>query len=105
MRAALIEEIGRPLAAGEAPEPERDAGEALVEITAAPINPIDLSIGEGRFYGGVPDVPYVPGVEGFGRMLEAEGLERAPVCTSRRAAVVADRAASPSVWPSRSPRS
>ncbi len=75
MRAAFIEEIGRPPAAGEAPAAERDAGEALVEITAAPINPIDLSIGEGRFYGGVPDVPYVPGVEGFGRVLEAEGLE------------------------------
>jgi len=105
VRAALIEEIGRPLAAGEAPEPERDAGEALVEITAAPINPIDLSIGEGRFYGGVPDIPYVPEVDGFGRRARGRRARGGRPCTSRRAAVVAYRAASPSVWPSRSPRS
>jgi NADPH:quinone reductase-like Zn-dependent oxidoreductase len=47
----------------------------LVRMTAAPINQLDLLIGSGRFYGGAPDPPYVPGVEGVGSVVEANGLE------------------------------
>lgn len=49
---------------------ERDepAGDLVVEVTAAPLNPVDLSIAAGTFYAGPPIVvPYVPGVEGVGR--------------------------------------
>lgn len=59
----------------EEPAPSRGEGQALVEVTAAPLNPIDLSIAAGRFYGGVPEVPYVPGKEGVGRVAEGESLE------------------------------
>jgi NADPH2:quinone reductase len=31
------------------------------------LNPIDISIGAGRFYGGHPELPYIPGSEGVGR--------------------------------------
>ena len=75
MRAALIEELGQPPRLGEVATPERRDGQALVEITAAPINPVDLSIAAGSFYAGDPTLPYVPGVEGFGRVLEASSLE------------------------------
>ena len=75
MRAAVIEQIGEPPSAGEAPDPTRGEGQALVEVTAAPINPIDVAIGAGKFYAGSPEVPYVPGKEGFGRVLEADGHE------------------------------
>ncbi len=74
MRAALIEELGQPPRLGEAAPPERRDRQALVEITAAPVNPVDLSIAGGGFYTGDPELPYVPGVEGFGRVLEARSL-------------------------------
>ena len=64
MRAALIR------AAGSSPELVADHGEpegdVVVDITAAPLNPVDLSIASGRFYAGPPNAPYVPGVEGVG---------------------------------------
>jgi len=63
LRAALITELGRPPQVGEAPE--RD-GETL-EVLAAPINPIDVAVAAGRFYGGHPPLPYVPGCECVGR--------------------------------------
>jgi NADPH2:quinone reductase len=72
MRAALIREAGAPpeLVADHA-EPD---GEVIVDITAAPINPVDLSIAAGRFYAGPPNPPYVPGVEGVGRTADGARL-------------------------------
>jgi NADPH:quinone reductase len=61
--AAVVTELGRPPQMGEAPEPE---GETLV-VLAAPINPIDIAVAAGRFYGGHPQLPYVPGCECVGR--------------------------------------
>ncbi|HEV2076106.1 MAG TPA: hypothetical protein VGR10_07680, partial [Thermoleophilaceae bacterium] len=69
MRAALIHELGQAPRPGKASVPEPGPGQALVEVTAAPINPIDVAIGNGSFYGGVPEPPYVPGKEGLGRVL------------------------------------
>jgi NADPH:quinone reductase len=63
VRAALIAELGRPPEVGEAPEP---AGESL-EVLAAPLNPLDRAVAAGRFYGGHPPLPYVPGCECVGR--------------------------------------
>jgi NADPH2:quinone reductase len=48
---------------GEAPEPD---GPAL-EVLAAPLNPVDRAVAAGRFYGGHPPLPYVPGCECVGR--------------------------------------
>ena len=65
MRAALIREPGAsPALVADHPEP---SGEVVVDVTAAPLNPVDLSIAAGRFYAGPPSTPYVPGVEGVGR--------------------------------------
>jgi NADPH:quinone reductase-like Zn-dependent oxidoreductase len=36
---------------------------------------LDLLIGSGRFYGGAPEPPYVPGVEGIGTIVESDALE------------------------------
>jgi NADPH2:quinone reductase len=68
MRAAVIRDVGAApqLDAGYA-EPE---GELVVDVTAAPLNPVDVSIASGRFYAGPPNTPYVPGVEGVGRTAE-----------------------------------
>ncbi len=75
MRAALIQTIGEPPVVGDVPEPERGKGQALIEVTAAAVNPIDISISTGRFYGGSPDVPYVMGREAVGRVIEGDSLE------------------------------
>lgn len=63
MRAALITELGRPPRVGEAPEPDGPA----IEVLAAPVNPLDLAVAAGRFYGGHPPLPFVPGCECVGR--------------------------------------
>jgi NADPH2:quinone reductase len=75
MRAALVEQIGEPPVVGEVAEPQRGEGQALVQVTAAASNPIDISISLGKFYGGSPDVPYVMGREAVGRVIEGEQLE------------------------------
>ncbi|MGZ4360270.1 MAG: quinone oxidoreductase family protein [Gaiellaceae bacterium] len=74
MRAALIEKLGEPPLLGEAADPEVRDGDALLEVVSSTINPIDLSIAAGRFFAGAPEVPYVPGREGVGRVLEAPSL-------------------------------
>lgn len=75
MRAAWIEQVGGLPSLRDLPDPVRGEGQVLVEVRAAPLNPIDLSTAAGRFYGGLPDVPYVPGKEGVGRVLEGDSLE------------------------------
>src|SRR3954449_3223707 len=75
MRAALVEQVGQPPVVGEVAEPQRGEGQALVQVTAAAINPIDISISLGKFYGGTPDVPYVMGREAVGRVIEGDELD------------------------------
>jgi NADPH:quinone reductase len=60
-RAAQIFELG------QLPQPiELDEAHGL-ELLAVALNPLDLSVANGRFYGGHPPLPYVPGCEGVGR--------------------------------------
>jgi len=73
MRAAVIERYGEPPVLRDLPEPKAD-GAGLIEVTAAPLNPVDISIAGGKFYAGSPPTPYVPGGEGIGRVLQAGKL-------------------------------
>lgn len=61
MRAALIAELGSPPRPVELPD--EPSG---VEIAAVALNPIDINVGNGRFYGGHPPLPYAPGCEAAG---------------------------------------
>ena len=74
MRAAVVAEIGSPPRVAEVPTPERRPGEALVRIAASALQPVDLIVASGRFYDGVPDVPFTPGLEGIGAIVEADTL-------------------------------
>ena len=65
MKAAVLRELGVP-GYDEFAEPRADAGNAVVEVRAAGLNPVDVSIAAGRFYGGVPPLPSVAGREGVG---------------------------------------
>ncbi|MDQ2982654.1 MAG: zinc-binding alcohol dehydrogenase family protein, partial [Actinomycetota bacterium] len=60
----MISELGRPPELADRPEP---SGEAIYEISAVSLNPIDINVGAGRYFGGHPELPYVPGCEGVGR--------------------------------------
>ena len=66
MRAAQLTEIGVPPAAADIDEPDGDG--VLLEVEAVALNPIDIAVGAGRFYGGHPPLPYVPGCEAVGRV-------------------------------------
>jgi NADPH:quinone reductase-like Zn-dependent oxidoreductase len=66
MHAALVREHGTGLEVGERDEPQAGEGRVVVELRAAAINPVDVAIASGRFYGGSPPLPYVPGAEAVG---------------------------------------
>jgi NADPH2:quinone reductase len=74
VRAAIVSEIGRLPEPGEVPDPQPGEGEEVVEVLAAPLNPIDINVAAGRFYGGHPATPYVPGCEGVGRVAGTDGF-------------------------------
>ena len=63
MRAAVLRELGSPPELGEVDEPTGD----VVEVLAAPINPVDVGVASGAYVAGHPPLPYVPGCEAVGR--------------------------------------
>lgn len=71
MRAAIVSEYKVPPSLGERPAPAGGEGRALVELRAAALNPADLAIASGTFPAGSPSLPYVPGVEGVGTVVES----------------------------------
>lgn len=65
--AASPEHLSRPV-------PRRGPGQALVRVMAAPISPLDLLCASGTSYFGAPQLPYIPGTQGVGLVMEADGL-------------------------------
>ena len=61
MRGARIHELG------QAPQVADLADAAGLEVVAVALNPLDVNVGAGRFYGGHPPLPYVPGCEASAR--------------------------------------
>ena len=74
MRAAVLRRHGAPPEPGQRPVPRRQAGQALIRVTAAPINPLDLLCASGTSYFGAPALPYVPGTQGIGVTAESDTL-------------------------------
>jgi NADPH:quinone reductase-like Zn-dependent oxidoreductase len=74
MRAAVLRRHGEPPRFGQHPAPGRRPGQALIRITAAPVNPLDLLCASGTSYFGQPALPYVPGTQGVGTVAEADGI-------------------------------
>jgi NADPH:quinone reductase-like Zn-dependent oxidoreductase len=68
-RAVILSSFGRdPLTFSEWPVPELEDGMVSVQMIAAPVNPADLNIIEGK-YGELPGLPAIPGSEGVGRVV------------------------------------
>jgi len=72
VRAAILHEYGVPPEPGEFRDPEPGDGQEVVEVLAAGLNPVDVSIASGTFYGGRPPLPCVVGREGVGRRIGGE---------------------------------
>jgi NADPH:quinone reductase-like Zn-dependent oxidoreductase len=72
MRAAVLHEHGQPPVYGRHPVPRRAEEQALIRVTAAPVNPLDLLCASGVSYFGAPALPYVPGTQGVGVIEEAD---------------------------------
>ncbi|WP_298519327.1 zinc-binding alcohol dehydrogenase family protein [uncultured Nocardioides sp.] len=66
MRAVELHTAGEPPTVVDRDDPTPASGEVLIQVTAAPITPLDLLCASGRSYFGVPRTPYVPGVQGVG---------------------------------------
>jgi NADPH2:quinone reductase len=71
MQAMLVRKLGKPAELAEIAEPTPGPGESLLSVLAAPLNPVDVTIAAGRFFGGHPVLPYVPGVEAVGRVVQS----------------------------------
>lgn len=74
MRAAVLRQHGAPPEYGTHPVPRPGPGQALIAVTAAPVNPLDLLCASGTSYFGPPALPYVPGAQGVGVVAESDTL-------------------------------
>lgn len=72
--AAVIHTHAAPPAYLPRPLPRREPGQALVQVLAAPISPLDLLCASGTSYFGAPPLPYIPGVQGVGLVIESDAL-------------------------------
>ena len=61
MQAAHVVSLKQP------PRPAEVADADGLEVVAVALNPLDLAVGSGVFYGGHPPLPYVPGCEAVAR--------------------------------------
>jgi NADPH2:quinone reductase len=65
IRAARVVAPGHAPELAEIAEPPGE-GDVVVDVSAFSLNPIDVNVASGRFYGGTPPIPYVAGVEAVG---------------------------------------
>src|ERR1051326_1914228 len=71
MRAVLVKDFSNPsLSVEEIPTPRPTAGQILIKMAAAPINPSDLIFLRNQ-YGVKKAPPVVPGFEGSGTVIES----------------------------------
>ncbi|KPK09774.1 MAG: hypothetical protein AMJ68_11280 [Acidithiobacillales bacterium SG8_45] len=89
MQAVQQEEAGGKLMLRELPVPRPGAGEVLVRMAAAPINPSDLGALAGFSYAGTRTYPFTPGIEGSGVVVAGGGGLFARMLVGKRVACTA----------------
>jgi NADPH2:quinone reductase len=100
VRGAQIVDLGSLPQAAELAAPTAADGEVLVTIEAVALNPIDINVGSGAFYGGHPPLPYAPGCEAAGRTEDGSLVYLfGDGCGIRKPGFLAERAAVPSALP------
>ena len=70
MKAVIVDKASGNLLVRETEMPEPGAGEVLIKVLAAPINPSDLA-GIKRVRGNTDEEPFIPGLEGAGTVIKA----------------------------------
>jgi NADPH:quinone reductase-like Zn-dependent oxidoreductase len=78
MKAAVLSELGVPRVSTFR-EPVAGEGQAVVEVTAAGLNPVDVAISAGRYFAGPPPLPSVAGREGVGILDDRRVYFDAPI--------------------------
>ena len=73
MKAMRIHAWNEPPRLADLPEPVRTPGRTLVRMAAATVGHIDRTVWGGHFMN-PPDLPYVPGVEAAGIVIESEAF-------------------------------
>ncbi len=68
MNAALVESFDKPPRYGAFTEPVAGDGEKVVTVTAVGLHPIVKSLASGKHYGSTGQLPFVPGLDGVGRL-------------------------------------
>src|SRR5258706_1114109 len=71
MQAVQLDKPNGNLTLREIPVPHPQAGQVLIRMAAAPINPSDLGSLSGLSYSGKRQFPFTPGLEGSGTVIEA----------------------------------
>ena len=72
LSAAIIDAPGAAPRPGTVVLPPRRPGTTLVSVLAAPLNPLDLVIASGAFHSARHELPYVPGSECTGTVVESD---------------------------------
>lgn len=73
MRSAIVHQPGMLPRPGETDAPSPGQGEALVAVSAAALNPVEIRVAAGAM--GPLDVPYVPGLEGVGTVVSSARIQ------------------------------
>jgi NADPH:quinone reductase len=89
MHAVQLDEPNGKLTLREIPVPRPQAGQVLIRMAAAPINPSDLGSLSGLSYSGKRQFPFTPGLEGSGTVIEAGEGMMARLLNGRRVACTA----------------
>jgi NADPH:quinone reductase-like Zn-dependent oxidoreductase len=71
MHAVQLDEPNGRLTLREVPVPRPQAGQVLIRMAGAPINPSDLGSLSGLSYSGSRTFPFTPGLEGSGTVIES----------------------------------
>ena len=85
MRAAVVQAFDAPPSYSTFADPIPEAGELLVTVRAAGLHQIVKSLANGSHYGSTGELPFVPGVDGVGRLEDGTriyfGAARSPYGT------------------------
>jgi NADPH2:quinone reductase len=68
MNAAIVESFAKAPRYGSFADPVAEPGELLVQVEAVGLHPIVKSLANGTHYGSTGKLPFVPGVDGAGRL-------------------------------------
>jgi NADPH:quinone reductase-like Zn-dependent oxidoreductase len=85
VHAAVVHAFDAPPRYTTFADPVAAEGEQLVTVTAAALHPIVKALASGTHYGSTGDLPFVPGVDGVGRLADGSrvffGMSRPPYGT------------------------